>query len=161
MAEQSPNARSLANQVSDLAQEVQHETAQRKRVSAERAERAAAQNAWFSRERGVLVALIIAVPVLGILVATTIFGQSLEELFTSNPPPAVAHQKAQEAMDALVKGIESFRKDTSELPSSLTEVGAPSKGEWTYTKSGGQYRVVGKMYGEVVTFNSPSTRGPS
>ena len=52
--------------------------------------------------------------------------------------------------------IESFHHDYRELPSVLAEVGVPSRGTWAYLKkSDERYQVVGQMYGQIVTFDSP------
>jgi hypothetical protein len=145
----------LADQVKGLAEEVRDDAAHRAKASAAQAERAATIDGWLSRRRAVTVALILALPVLAILVVTTIRGESLVELFTPNPPPATSLQQAQVALDSLIGRIERFRSDYSELPSGLAEVGVPSRGEWTFTKTAGnQYQVVLRMYGQVVAFDS-------
>jgi hypothetical protein len=102
-----------------------------------------------------LIALLVALPVLGILYATNIKGLSLADLFTPAPTPAVARQQAEQAVHLVVREIESFKKDYSELPYSLTEVGTPVDGDWSYTKTpGNQYQIALRFYGQVVTFDS-------
>ena len=77
-------------------------------------------------------------------------GPSLEAI----PAPPRPDQ-VQDVLNALVKDIESFRQDYAELPNSLVEIGAPPYGDWTYTKeSADHYRVVLRLYGQVVTFDS-------
>jgi hypothetical protein len=146
---------SLADQVAGLAEEVMRDRADRKKASAVRAERAAVMNSWFSRERTVLVAFVVALPVLGVLIWTNMTGQSLVDLLTPFPPPQLAHQRAQEALDSVVKAVAVYRKDYSELPGNLAEVGVSPQGEWTYAKGpNGNYQIRLKMLGQVVTFNS-------
>jgi hypothetical protein len=151
MAEDQPNsAQSRADLVMGLAQEVAEERAQRNKVSAEHAERAAAVDKWLTRERGVLIALILAVPVLVALIVVGMQGPSLGAM-----PPKPRPDQTQDVLNALVKDIESFRQDFAELPSSLAEVGIPRHGEWTYTKdSADHYRVVLRLNGQVLTFDS-------
>jgi hypothetical protein len=162
MAEPQPTrAPTLADQVKRLAEEVREDTAHRAQATAEHVERAAAIHAWLSRDRVVAVALVLALPVLTVLVVANIRGESLMEWLTPDPSPAVSLHLAQAALDAAVGRIEAFRSDYSQLPSGLAEVGVPARGEWTFTKtSGSQYRVVLRMYGQVVTFDSSQLKPP-
>jgi hypothetical protein len=117
-------------------------------------------DSWFSRKRVVLVALIVALPVLGLLVLLNVTGQSLDELLQPDPPPELGLQRAQEALDAVVRRVRVYREDYSELPESLAEVGA-HEGDWTYDKeSAGHYRIRLKLYGQVVTYNSVDSKAP-
>jgi hypothetical protein len=161
VAEQHPNcSQNLADQVAALAAEVRGETAHRAKVTAERAERQAIVDGWLSRKRAVLIGLIVALPVFGILLVTLVEGRSLADLLTPDPSPEVARQRAQENLDGVVKRIESFRGDYSELPDTLAVVGVPAFGDWTYTKStGDRYQVTLKLYGQVVTLDSLHLRG--
>jgi hypothetical protein len=149
------DAKSLADQVKELAGEVTEERAQRAKTRAEHAEREATIDAWLSRERAVVAALIVALPVLVTLLVMTVEGESLVELLTPGPSPALSLVQAQGALDSVIARIEGFRSDYSKLPRNLAEVGVPPHGEWTYTKtSGNHYRVVLRMYGQVLTFES-------
>jgi hypothetical protein len=160
VAEHQPNhGQNLADQVTALAAQVSEEVAHRAKVTAGHVERQAKVDAWLSKERAVLIALIVALPIFGILLVTLIQGRSLAELLTPAPSPAIALQQAQENVDAVVKRIESFRKDFSKLPDTLAVVGVPASGNWTYTTSSGDhYQVVLKLYGQVVTFDSRQPR---
>ena len=110
----------------------------------------------FTRERACLVGIGLSVPILLIVLVTNVLGISLVEMMTPSPRPEVARQQAQETLDSVVAEIESFHHDYSELPSVLAEVGVPSRGTWAYLqKAGGRYQVVGQLYGQVVTFDSP------
>ena len=112
--------------------------------------------ARFTRERACLVGIGLSVPILLIVLAINVLGISLVEMMTPSPRPEVARQQAQETLDSVVREIESFHHDYSELPSVLAEVGVPSRGTWAYLKKAGErYQVVGQMYGQVVTFDSP------
>ena len=108
-----------------------------------------------TRERACLLGLGLSVPILLIVLATNVLGLSVVEMLTPSPTPEVARQQAQETLDSVVREIESFHDDYSELPSVLAEVGVPPRGTWAYLrKAGGRYQVVGQMYGQVVTFDS-------
>jgi hypothetical protein len=112
--------------------------------------------ARFTRERVCLIGLGLSAPILLAVLVTNVFGRSLMDLITPAPPPAIARQQAQETLDAVVKEIESFHHDYSELPDVLAEVGVPRRGVWAYLKKpGGRYQVAGQMYGQIVTFDSP------
>jgi hypothetical protein len=112
--------------------------------------------ARFTRERVCLIGLGLSAPILLVVLVTNVFGRSLMDLITPAPPPAIARQQAQETLDAVVKEIESFHHDYSELPDVLAEVGVPPRGAWAYLKKpGGRYQVAGRMYGQIVTFDSP------
>jgi hypothetical protein len=147
-------APSLAEQVSEIAEEAKEEKAHRERARAEHAERVAGPW-WSRRERLVLIAVMVALPILGILLVTHVQGRPLLALVTPAPAPAVARHRAEVALKFVVNEIEAFRADYSELPDSLTEVGAPAVGEWTYIqRSDGHYQVGLTMYGQVVSFDS-------
>ena len=110
----------------------------------------------FTRERVCVVGLGLSSPILLIVLATNVLGISLMDLITPAPAPALARQEAQETLDSVVREIESFHHDYSELPSVLAEVGVPSRGTWAYLKKADErYQVVGQMYGQIVTFDSP------
>jgi hypothetical protein len=109
-----------------------------------------------SRERASLVGLVVAAPLFALLLVVNVWDVSLVELVTPRPAPDVARQQAQVLLDDVVQGIESFRHDYERLPQELVEVGVPARGSWTYSpKPRSRYQVVGTLYGEVVTFNSP------
>jgi len=115
--------------------------------------------ARFTRERICLLSLLISVPILAVVVATNILGYSLVDLMTPAPTPEVARHMAQETLDGIVKEIESFHHDYSDLPDFLSEVGVPERGRWTYLKkSDGSYQVAGEMFGQVVRFDSPARK---
>jgi hypothetical protein len=162
MADRQPTqAPTRADQVKQLAEEIREDTAHRAKVRADHAERAAVIDRWLSRDRAVAIALVIALPVLVMLVVATIRGESLVEMVTPDPSPAVSLQQAHGALDSVVGRIEAFRSDYSQLPGSLAEVGVPAHGEWTFTKtSANEYRVVLRMYGQVVTFDSRQRTAP-
>ena len=124
------------------------------RTQRRRAEIVAAERAP-KGQRAALIALIAAFLVLGVLFVTNIQGRSLLALLAPAPPPAVARQQAEGALQLVVNEIESFRRDYAELPGSLAEVGTPLDGEWTYARrSGTHYQVALRFYGQVVTFDS-------
>jgi hypothetical protein len=146
---------SLADQVASLADEVTLDRADRKKASEARAQQAAVVNTWLSRERAVLLAFVVALPVLGVLIWSNITGLSLIDLMTPNPAPELALQQAQEALDSVVKAVGVYRKDYSELPDNLAEVGLPARGEWTYAKGpNDNYQINLTMFGQVVSFNT-------
>jgi hypothetical protein len=121
-------------------------------------ERAAAPMAAapISRQRASLGGLVVAAPLFALLLVVNVWDISVIDLITPRPTPEVARQQAQVLLDGVVQGIESFRHDYAALPNALVEVGVPERGSWTYAlKPGGRYQVVGAMYGQVVTFNSP------
>ena len=106
-------------------------------------------------QRVALGALIVALAVLGILYITNIQGRSLADLVTPAPPPAVARQQAEEALHSVVHKIELFRKDYSELPDSLAEVGTPLNGKWSYKKTkDNHYQIALRFKGQAVMFDS-------
>ena len=81
--------------------------------------------------------------------------KSLVEMFTPAPAADVSRQLAQEAMDSVVKRIDSFHDDYDELPRNLVEVGVPSIGDWTWApRSNGQYQVTVKAFGRVLAFDT-------
>ena len=71
--------------------------------------------ARFTRERVCLVGLVISAPVLALVLVTNVLGISLVGMITPAPTPEVARHQAQETLQALVREIESFREDYSEL----------------------------------------------
>jgi hypothetical protein len=110
----------------------------------------------FTRERACLVGLALSVPILLIVLVTNVLGISVIDMMTPSPRPEVARQQARETLDSVVREIESFHHDYRELPSVLAEVGVPSRGTWAYLKKADErYQVVGQMYGQIVTFDSP------
>ena len=148
-------AQTLADQIKALADQATADMTERQRVRTERADQPESP----PRERAVFGALLVAVPVLLILVAI-IFQQPLMEWLTPAPSADVALQRAQAALDDTVKEIEAFRHDFSALPETLVQVAAPAHGNWTYTKgSDGRYRVVLRVDGQVVTFDSSERNG--
>src|SRR5438128_2299032 len=58
----------VASQVAELASAAGVEAAHRRKAVAERAQQTAAVDAWLSRERAVLVAFIVAAPVLALVI---------------------------------------------------------------------------------------------
>lgn len=151
MAEHKTDSSSNQADFQDIFDQASEEKAHHARVRAN----SAPSEAWLTRQRAVVGALVLAVPLLATLLAVNVFGVSLVDLMTPTPSPAVARSLTQEALDAMVKDIEGFREDYSELPERLAEVAAPSRGQWTYTRRpGGHYQVVLAMYGEVLTFDS-------
>jgi hypothetical protein len=112
-----------------------------------------------TRKHVVAGSLAVAIPLLATLLAVNVFGISLVDLMTPAPSPDVARRQAQAALDDVVKGIEGYRQDYAELPERLVEVAAPSRGEWTYTRTpNGHYRVVVEMYGHSVSYDSAHSK---
>jgi hypothetical protein len=143
--------RGSADQAKEIIDAAVEDVARTKRVRAE-IEAAASKP---KTQRVALGALIVALPVLGILYITNIQGWSLADLVTPAPPPAVARQQAEEALQFVVHKIELFRKDYSDLPDSLAEVGTPLKGEWRYEKTtGNHYQIALRFKGQTVMFDS-------
>jgi hypothetical protein len=132
-----------ANQLIDLAGTEQWEKKERAPV-----------RFGLTRQRGVLVSLTIATPILVAVLMMNFAGPFLASLFETKPPAAVAREEAQKTLAALVGEIEAFRKDYNELPETLVEIGVPSRGTWTYVPLGKQYRVKGSLYGQSVSFDS-------
>jgi hypothetical protein len=87
--------------------------------------------ARLTRERACLIGLGISAPILAIVLVTKVFGVSLIDMITPAPTPEVARHQAQETLQAVVREIESFREDYSELPDVLAEVG--SRRSWAAT----------------------------
>jgi hypothetical protein len=147
MADQTTSGRQqAANQIFDEA------VVERKEVLA----RQVVVSSGPTRQRYVQIALAVSIPVLAIILLVSFAGPFLASLFEIPPPPAVARQEAQEVLDALVGDIEGFRKDFSEVPKALVQVGVPERGRWSYTVLGtGRYRVQGALFGEAVSFTSP------
>lgn len=109
-----------------------------------------------TRERAVLAALAVAVPVLIVTILVSVGGLSLTSLLEAKPSAETARREAQQTLDALVIEIEAFRKDYDELPESLVEIGLPPRGQWSYWVSGkSDYRVRGTLYGQTVSFDAP------
>jgi hypothetical protein len=120
-----------------------------------RARRIAAAPVTATRQRTVGIALAVAVPILIAVLLGTFFREPLASLFEPAPPPAVAAHQAQETLDSLVAGIESFRKDYHHLPATLIEIGVPPKGRWVYDSTDtGHYTIAGVLYGNAVAFDS-------
>jgi hypothetical protein len=112
-----------------------------------------------TRKHVVAGSLVVAIPLLAALLAVNVFGISFVDLITPAPSPDVARRQAQAALDDVVKGIEGFREDYAALPERLVEVAAPSRGEWTYTRTpNGHYRVVVEMYGHSVSYDSAHSK---
>jgi hypothetical protein len=140
--------------LNDLIGLASRETIERQHARAATAARPPAVR--YTRERACLVGLGLSAPILLIVLVTNVLGISLVEMMTPSPRPEVARQQAQETLEAVVREIESFHHDYSELPEVLAEVGVPPRGAWAYLKKpDGRYQVVGQMYGQIVTFDSP------
>ena len=104
-----------------------------------------------------LIGLIVAIPILIVVAMPNFTDWSWRSLFETRPPAAVAREEAQRALNSLVGAVEGFREDYHELPESLAEVGLPSRGRWKYSLSGdGRYTLTGSMYGQSVSFESPT-----
>jgi hypothetical protein len=109
-----------------------------------------------TRERRVRLALACTTPILSAILLVGFVAPVREFLFEKRLTPEVARQEARQTLDALVAGIESFRRDYNELPESLFEIGVPPRGQWTYDVSGkAAYRVRGSLQGQHVAFDSP------
>jgi hypothetical protein len=108
-----------------------------------------------TRARVCLVLLAVSAPMLIASVLINVVGVSVTALFETPPAPAVAREEAQRTLDALVLDIETFNKHYNELPESLTEIGVPSRGTWTYAPVGKtSYRIHGALYGQHVSFDA-------
>jgi hypothetical protein len=154
MEESQPESRSRAADLEDILNQASEETAHRARVRAE-----APPVAQVTRSRGVAGALAFAVPLLAIFLAVNVFDVSVVDLMMPAPSPAVALRETQDALEEMVKGIESYRQDYEELPEHLTEVAPPFPGQWTYSrKAGGHYQVVLEMHGQVITYDSAQNK---
>jgi hypothetical protein len=129
----------------ELAAEVSEETAQRQKLQAERA----AETVPVTRSRVTLVAMLIAVPVLiGLIVMNFVVS-----------PASVVPDSPQEALNFAIKQVENFREDYAKLPDTLTEAGPFTDGEFSYTKKpDGQYQLVVRKHGQVLTYDSPHER---
>ena len=106
------------------------------------------------RQRLTVAALAVAVPVLLLSFMTNVLGVSLGSLFTPAPPAAVARREAEDALRQAVQEIESYRRDFAELPTTLSQVGVPVNGEWSYVYSNGQYRLALRLHSQTVSFDS-------
>ena len=149
---------SLASQIDALTNEATDDLVARAKARDARAALTARPRV-LSRRRAPLVGLCVSLPVLGILLAINVFGISLTEQFTPPPSPQVARQQAQADLEDAVNGIDAFQADYSELPRTLVQVGAATRGEWTYTrKPDDHYQVIHAMFGQVVTFDSEQKR---
>ena len=149
-----PAAPSLASQIQELTGQATDELIQRTRKRQVDAV-ATARTPALSRRRLTLIALCVSLPVCLMVIAFTFFGDALTEALSSPPSPQVARQQAQADLDMVVREIESYRADFSALPQTLAQVGAPARGDWTYTKGlNDQYHVVRSVYGQVVSFHS-------
>ena len=98
--------------------------------------------------------LVFSLPTLVIVLVFNLTDVSVAELLEPEPPPAVAKQRADQMLKALVAEVESFRTDYNELPETLFEIGMPERGEWSYSVTDGTYRIVGTLHGQQVTFTS-------
>jgi len=128
-----------------LAAEVSEETAQRQKLQAERAAAAVP----ITRSRITLAATLIAVPALIVLLVVN---------FVASPAPVVP-DSPREALNFAIKQIENFREDYSRLPDTLIQAGPFSDREFSYTKKpDGQYQLVVRKHGEVLTYDSPHER---
>jgi hypothetical protein len=113
--------------------------------------------ASISRERACLGALVVTAPLFVLVLLVNVWDMSPVDLITPRPTAEVARRQVQGLLDDVVQGIESFRHDYASLPKALVEVGIPARGSWTYSpEPGGRYQVVGTLYGQVVTFDSPA-----
>ena len=148
--------RDLAAQVAEIAGAAAEERVERRRLSAERAEQAASVNRWLSRERAVLVAVAVTLPILITIVLVNVMDISPLEWMTPSPEPQVARRLAQEALGTVVKGVDSYQHDYSTLPPSLVEIGTPAQGDWDYTANGDNFIVTVKMFHQRLTFDSRS-----
>ena len=150
MEETQPESSSREADFQDILNQATEETADRARVRAK-----APPVAQITRNRSVVGALALAVPVLAIVLTVNVFEVSFVDLIMPAPSPAVALREAQDALAVMVKGIESYREDYDELPEHLAEVAPPYPGQWSYSrKAAGHYLVVLEMHGQVVTFDS-------
>ena len=146
--ENTPSAsQQLVDQLADCAVIEQQE---------ERARRVVVRSTM-TRQRVSRTALVVAVPILIAVLVATVAWQPLMSLFETAPSPAMASQQAQAMLDALVVDIDAFQEDYDELPATLVDVGVPPRGQWSYaTVDRTRYRVQGKLYGQVVSFDSAS-----
>lgn len=109
-----------------------------------------------------MIAFVIAAPVLAFLLVTNVMDVSLTKWAVPTPDRPVATRLAQEALDSVVKGVESYRSDYSRLPASLAAVGTPADGAWTYTPGGDrQYTITVKMLSQSLTFDSRTRVQPA
>ena len=146
----------VANQVTELANAAVADAAHRRKVSADRAQQMAAVDAWLSRKRIVLIALLMAIPTLALIIAVNVMNVSLVDLFAPAPAPQTL-QSAQQALDTVVQRVDSFHNDYNELPRNLVEVGVPAPGKWTWApRSNGQYQVTVTMFSQTLTFDTTS-----
>ena len=146
----------LSAQVQELAEEVRGETERRERVFAHRrtAPSRKARDIW------TLAALAVAIPVLAVLVVATVRGESVLDWFTPAPTAVQARAQAQDAMNFVVAEIDGFKEDYGELPETLVQVAAPTRGQWQYTReTGGHYQVTYTLFGEVIVFDSRKRGG--
>jgi hypothetical protein len=126
-----------------------------------RARRIAVAPATVTRQRTAGIALAVAVPILVAVLLGTFFWEPLVSLFETTPPAAEAARQAQETLNGLVAGIDSFHKDYHHLPATLVEVGVPPRGRWIYTSTdAGQYTIAGVLYGKAVAFDSARAPAP-
>ena len=148
--------RDLAAQVAEIAGAAVQERVERRRLSEERAEQTAAVDRWLSRERAVLVAVVVTLPILITMILVNVMDLSPLEWITPSPEPQVARRLAQEALDTVVKGVDAYQHDYSTLPPSLVEIGTPAQGDWDYTSDGGNFTVTVKMFHQQLRFDSRS-----
>jgi hypothetical protein len=153
MSEDTPDSRSRPGGAEEIIGKATDEA--RLAQDRARAVAAAASAAAATKRRVVAGALAVAVLVLAAVLSVNLLDVSLAELFTADPPPEVARRQTQDALEAMVEGIEGFREDYAELPESLAEVASSSPGTWTYSRTpGGGYRVVLERHGQIATFDS-------
>jgi hypothetical protein len=151
MTNSDPRNGATLDEFKDIIASAKEESIDRARARAE----APPETVPVSRQRATLGGLIISLPILAILVVLNVWDVSMTDLFTPAPSPEIARQQAKAVLDGVVSGIERFQYDYHALPDELVQVGVPTQGTWTYSKlPGGLYRVVGRMYGQDVTFAS-------
>jgi hypothetical protein len=115
------------------------------------------------RQRAVLAALLVTLPVLAFSFMVNVMGIPVRSLFAQDPPPALARRQAEDTLQQAVQEIESYKRDFDELPTTLAQVGVHAKGDWSYQFSRGQYRLMLRMHNQTVEFDSsqkPGTDAP-
>jgi len=107
-----------------------------------------------ARIRAVHAGLLMTVPILVVLVLVNARDSSLFTTLTATTSSPADRQQLEEALRTVVDDIESFRADYAELPESLSEVGMPTQGAWSYTKKpGGGYLLEVTLRGYVRRFD--------
>jgi hypothetical protein len=107
-----------------------------------------------TRQRAALAAHIVTVPMLIGTIAINMSDRSMASLLEPAPSPQAVARQARTTLDALVAEVEAFRDDYHELPESLSEIGLPQEGHWSYAVDDGLYRITGSLYGQTVTYQS-------